>query len=88
MAETITLKVAAASNSAKVATSVIKNMQEGRDVETLSIGAGAMNQAIKAITIARGLGALMGWDLTIRPGFVDLLINNETKTAIRLIVLR
>lgn len=88
MAETIVLKVAAASNPAKVATSVIKNMQEGKDVETLSIGAGAMNQAVKAITIARGLAAPMGWDLTIRPGFVDLMINQEVKTAIKLIVLK
>ena len=88
MAETIVLKVAAASNPAKVSTSIIKNMQEGKDVETLSIGAGAVNQAIKAITIARGIAAPMGWDLTMRPGFVDLLIGNETKTAIRLIVLR
>ena len=88
MAETIVLKVAASSNPTKVATSIIKNMQEGRDVETLSIGAGAMNQSVKSVAIARGLAAPMGWDLTIRPGFVDLTINNEVKTAIRLIVLK
>ncbi|HAM36699.1 MAG TPA: hypothetical protein DEB40_07895, partial [Elusimicrobia bacterium] len=67
--ELMSLKVATGSNPAKVATSIAKNMQEGRDVETISIGAGAANQALKAVTIARGLTASMGWDLIIRPGF-------------------
>lgn len=84
----ITLKVAAGSNPSKVATSIIKNQQEGKIVETLSIGAGATNQAIKAIMIARGLAAPMGWDLLIRPGFVDLTIGTELKTAVCLRVIK
>ena len=83
----MTLKVAAASNPSKVATSIIKNMQEGKSVETLSIGAGATNQAIKAIMIARGLGAPMGWDLLISAGFIDLTIDGEKKTAIKLAII-
>jgi len=82
----ITLKVAGSSNPAKVATSIVKNIEEGKSVETLSIGAGALNQAIKGITIARGKAAASGMDLSIRPGFVDLAVNGEIKTAIRLIM--
>jgi len=86
--ETMVLKVAAASTPVKVATSIVKNIEEGRCVETISIGAGALNQAVKAITIARGLAAAQGWDLTIRPGFYDLTIDRETKTAMRLLILK
>lgn len=84
----MTLKVATSSNPTKVATSIIKNILEGKIIETLSIGAGATNQAVKAITIARGFAGPMGWDLTIRPGFVDLAIAGEIKTALKLIVLK
>lgn len=86
--ETMVLKVAAGSTPCKVATSIYKNIQEGKGVETLSIGAGASNQALKAIIIARGVIATQGSDLTIRPGFCDLLINDETRTAIKLTVLK
>lgn len=84
--QNISLKVAAASCPSKVATSIVKNMQEGRDVETISIG--AVNQALKAVAIARGLAAPIGWDLTIRPGFLDITIDGEIKTAVKLTVLR
>ncbi len=84
----MTLKVAAGSNPCHVATSIVKNIQEGKDVETLSIGAGASNQALKAIIIARRAIATQGADLTVRPGFCDLLINEETRTAIKLTVIK
>ena len=84
----IVLKVAATSAPAKVATSIVKNIQEGKEVETISIGAGALNQAIKAIAIARGLAAPQGWDLTVRPGFLNLTIDGEIKTAMRLLILK
>jgi stage V sporulation protein S len=85
---TMTLKVAGTSVPAKVATSIVKNIQEGNDVETISIGAGALNQAVKAIAIARGLAAPQGWDLTVRPGFLDLTIDGEIKTALRLLIIK
>lgn len=84
----IQLKVAAASNPAKVATSIAANLREGKTVETVSIGAGATNQAVKAIAIARGLAGPQGWDLVIRPGFLELTIDGESKTALKLAVLR
>mgnify|MGYP001565232092 FL=1 len=86
--QTIHLKVAVASNPSKVATAIAKNMQEGKAVETISIGAGAANQSIKAIIIARGITARWGMDLAIRPSFLDLEVDGEERTAIKLSAFR
>lgn len=86
MGELLTLKIAGTSNPTKVATSIVKSIQEGKSIEALAIGAGAVNQAVKAITIARGQAAPAGIDLTIRPGFADINIDGEIKTALKLIV--
>lgn len=50
------------------------------------IGAGAVNQAIKAIAIARGFVAPSGVDLVCIPAFADVDVEGETRTGIRLIV--
>jgi hypothetical protein len=52
----------------------------------MSIGAGALNQAIKAIAIARGFVAPGGVDLICIPAFCDIEIDGEERTAIKLIV--
>ncbi len=51
-----------------------------------AIGAGAVNQAIKAIAIARGFVAPSGIDLVCIPAFVDVQIDGEERTAIKLLV--
>jgi stage V sporulation protein S len=51
-----------------------------------AIGAGAINQAIKAIAIARGYVAPSGLDLVCVPAFIDIDIEGEERTAIKLIV--
>jgi len=83
----IELKVAASSNPSSVAGSIAKNLQEGKTVSLLAIGAGAVNQMVKAYAIARGYMAPSGVDLILKGGFTDIEIldNNETKkkTAIR-----
>ena len=56
------------------------------NVEIQAIGAGAINQAIKAIAIARGFVAPSGIDLAFVPAFQEISINNEDRTAIKLIV--
>ena len=56
------------------------------NVEIQAIGAGAINQAIKAIAIARGFVAPSGIDLAFVPAFQEISINNEERTAIKLIV--
>ena len=55
-------------------------------MEIQAIGAGAINQAIKAIAIARGFVAPSGIDLAFVPAFQEISINNEDRTAIKLIV--
>ena len=55
-------------------------------VEVQVVGAGALNQAIKAIAIARGYLAPSGVDLVCVPTFADIEIDGESRTAIRLLV--
>jgi stage V sporulation protein S len=55
-------------------------------VEVQVVGAGALNQAIKAVAIARGFVAPAGIDLVCVPAFADIEIDGERRTAIRLCV--
>ena len=60
--------------------------REHDTVEIQAIGAGALNQAIKAIAIARGFVAPSGKNLVCIPAFTDIVIDGEERTAIKLIV--
>jgi stage V sporulation protein S len=80
------LKVAAKSNPASVAGALAGTIREQGKAEMQAIGAGAINQAIKAVAIARGFMAPSGIDLVCIPAFVDLEIDGEKRTAIKLIV--
>jgi stage V sporulation protein S len=51
-----------------------------------AVGAGALNQAIKAVAIARGFVAPTGVNLVCIPAFADILIDGEERTAIRILV--
>jgi stage V sporulation protein S len=59
--------------------------QEG-SVEVQVVGAGALNQAVKAVAIARGYLTPSGIDLICIPTFVDVEIDGESRTAIRLLI--
>lgn len=80
------LKVSSKSNSNSVAGAIANVFSEKGSVEVQAIGAGALNQAIKAIAIARGFVAPTGVNLVCIPAFQDIVIDNEERTAIRLIV--
>lgn len=80
------LKVSAKSNPNSVAGALAGVIREQGKAEIQSIGAGALNQAIKAIAIARGYMASSGVDLVCVPGFVDVQIEGEERTAIKLFV--
>ena len=58
---------------------------EKKMVEVQAVGAGAANQAVKAIAIARGYLAPIGVDLVCIPAFANILIDGEERTAIKLI---
>ena len=81
-----TLKVSVKSNPAKVAGAIAGVIREEGKVEIQTIGAGSLNQAVKAIAIARGFLAPSGINLIMIPGFQDIEIDGEERTAIRLLV--
>jgi len=81
-----TLKVSSKSSPNSVAGALANVMREKGNVEIQAIGAGALNQAIKAVAIARGFVAPSGKNLVCIPAFTDILIDGEERTAIKLII--
>ena len=82
------LKVSAKSVPNSVAGAIAGVIRESGSVEVQAVGAGATNQAVKALAIARGYLAPAGMDLVCVPTFGNIVINDEERTAIRLIVER
>ncbi|HZK33468.1 MAG TPA: stage V sporulation protein S [Tissierellaceae bacterium] len=80
------LKVSSKSNPNSVAGALAGVLREKGNAEIQAIGAGAINQSVKAIAIARGFVAPSGMDLICIPAFTDVLIDGEERTAIKLIV--
>ncbi|KXG76893.1 Stage V sporulation protein S [Fervidicola ferrireducens] len=80
------LKVSAKSNPNAVAGAIAGVIRENGVAEIQTIGAGALNQAVKAIAIARGFVAPSGIDLICIPAFTDIEIDGQQRTAIKLIV--
>ncbi|ERI92931.1 stage V sporulation protein S [Clostridiales bacterium oral taxon 876 str. F0540] len=80
------LKVSAKSNPNSVAGALAGVLRENSTAEIQAIGAGALNQAVKAIAIARGFVAPTGIDLVCIPAFTDVEIDGDERTAIKLIV--
>lgn len=80
------LKVSTKSNPNSVAGALAAIIKEKNVVEIQAVGAGAINQAVKAIAIARGFVAPSGRDIVCIPAFTDIEIDGEERTAIKLIV--
>ncbi|EQK38581.1 MULTISPECIES: stage V sporulation protein S [Paraclostridium] len=80
------LKVSSKSNPNSVAGALAGVIRENGSAEIQAIGAGALNQAIKAIAVARGFVAPSGIDLVCVPSFTDVNIDGEERTAIKLVV--
>jgi len=66
------LRVSAGSNPQSVASAIAHAIYDNRIVKMRAVGAGAVNQAVKAIAIARGYVAPRGLDLTCKPGFATI----------------
>jgi stage V sporulation protein S len=80
------LKVSSKSSPNAVAGALAGVIRERGSAEIQAIGAGAINQAVKAVAIARGFVAPSGIDLVCVPAFTDILIEGEERTAIKLLV--
>ncbi len=79
-------KVSSKSKPQSVAGAVANALKTDNKVEIQCVGAGALNQAIKGVSIARGYVAPSGKNLVIIPAFNDIQIDGEERTSIRLIV--
>jgi len=66
------LRVSASSNPQSVASAIAHAIYDARHVKLRAVGAGAVNQAVKAIAIARGYVAPRGMDLSCIPGFTTI----------------
>lgn len=82
------IRVASDSRSTAVAGAIAGVMREQDSVDVQAIGAGAVNQAVKAVAIARGYLELDGIDVVCVPSFVEVSIEGQERTAVRLHVQR
>ena len=80
------LKVSSKSNPNSVAGAISAFIKNDDEVEIQSVGAGAINQAIKSVAIARGYLATKGLNLICIPAFTNIEINGTERTAIKLII--
>jgi stage V sporulation protein S len=80
------LKVSADSKPQAVAGAIAAVFREKGSVELQAVGAGAVNQTVKAIAIARGFVAPNGIDLVAIPAFTKVEIEGEERTAIKFLV--
>lgn len=77
------IKVSARSRSTAVAGAIAGVVREKGSAEVQAIGAGAVNQAIKAVAIARGYLELDGFDMVCIPSFVEVEIDGQERTALK-----
>lgn len=84
--ESEVLKVSAHSRPSAVAGAIAAVIRNHGRADVQAIGAGATNQAVKAVAIARDYLQPNGIDIVVVPAFIDVLIADEERTAIRLVV--
>lgn len=83
------LKVKTGSNPKSVASAISARIKEGAEqIEIITIGGGATNQAIKAVAIARGFLEPAKLDVTVVPSFTEVDVQGEKRTGLCLKVLK
>ena len=80
------IKVSATSRTSAVAGAIAGVIREHKHAEVQAIGAGAVNQAIKALVLATGYLKNDGIHVTCIPEFADVTIEDKVRTAIKLVV--
>ena len=78
------IKVAGTSRTSAVAGAIAGIFRENKRAEIQAIGAGAVNQAVKAIILATGYLAEDGYDVVFSPEFTDVEIDDKVRTAIKI----
>lgn len=79
------LKVSSRSSPNNVAGAIAGVIRDNKKVEIQAVGAGAVNQAVKSVVIARGYLAPIGVELICLPAFTSVQIDGEDRTAIKLV---
>ena len=82
------LKVSAKSNPNLVAGAIAGITRENKEVELQAIGAGSVNQAVKAVAVARVFLEEDGISIACIPGFTEIEVGEESRTAIKLTIIR
>lgn len=80
------IKVSATSRTSAVAGAIAGIVREQKRAEVQAIGAGAVNQAVKALALATGYLKNDGIDIAAVPQFVDVEIEGKVRTAIKLVI--
>lgn len=80
------LRVSAGSNPQSVASAIAHAVYEHKTVRLRAVGAGSVNQAVKAIAIARGYVAPRGYDLVCKPGFTNIQSRDGDISAILFVI--
>lgn len=80
------IKVSADSRTAAVAGAIAGVIRDHRHAEVQAIGAGAVNQAVKALVLATGYLKLDGINIACTPEFADVTIDDKVRTAIKLVI--
>lgn len=79
-------RVSVKSNPKSVAAAIAAVLKDESEVHIHAIGAGAVNQAVKAVTIAHGYLAPKGKNIYIMPAFIEAEVNDKKITGINIIV--
>ena len=80
------IKVSGTSRTSAVAGAIAGVMREHKRAEVQAIGASAVNQAVKALTLAKGYLINDGFNIIVIPEFVDVDIDGKVRTAIKFVV--
>lgn len=78
------IRVKSSSNANQLAQAIAHSIYEREIKPIRAIGAGAVNQAVKALAIARGYVAPRGIDLSVKPGFETIIIDGKSVSAVTL----
>ena len=80
------IKVRAVSRTAAVAGAIAGVVRDEKHAEVQAIGAGAVNQAVKAMVLAKNFLEQDGIDVAFVPEFVNVEIDGKVRTAIKFVV--
>lgn len=84
--ENVILKISNKSNPNSVAGAIVGMLNENKKIELTAVGAGAVNQAVKSIAVARGYVAPSGINLICIPAFTTMNIEELDRTGIKFII--